>query len=144
LLPRQRSQRRWAGQRASLSPFFLAAMCQETKESQVTARSVLFTHIQMRAALLLIKHSLLIIGLRRSAGQSALIISTHTHSHWASDGGKHFFSIIDAEKLSRRRRRSARITKHAHCPCGYTLLFFLSLIFGCSAIMLTERGCANA
>lgn len=53
----------------------------------------------------------------------------HTHSHWASDGGKHFFSIIDTEKLSRRRRRSARITKHAHCPCGYVAFFSLSHIW---------------
>lgn len=53
----------------------------------------------------------------------------HTHA----DGGKTFFSIIDAEKLS--RRRSARITKHAHCPCGYVLFFFSylgALLWGCA------------
>jgi len=129
----------FSGDGQGLFLHFLWLRCAKRQKSRKSPRAPYAIHSHTNA-LLLIKHTLLIIGLRRSACQSALIISTHTRAL----GGwwwEKFFSIIDAEKLSRRRRRSARITKHAHCPCGY-VFFSLSLShIWVLCYMLTERGC---
>jgi hypothetical protein len=69
----------FSGDGQGLFLHFLWPRCAKRQKSRKSPRAPYAIHSHTNA-LLLIKHTLLIIGLRRSASQSALIISTHTRA----------------------------------------------------------------